>query len=344
VRLEDATRLPDESPGTFIDIFAGWLRGDAGSVAGGVSAPRVLDELTFVDADGVEVFGWRSLPEEPARSIVVVVHGASEHSRRYVRLADALTAHGHAVYALDQRGHGRTAQSTGPGRTGPRGMDGMLDDVHQLVTCARAEVPGVPIVVFGHSMGSLVTQAYVQRHGDELAGYVLSGSMGPIENADEMVAAMRAAIEAGMADVAVEAPPELFTQLNAGFEPVRTTFDWLSRDADEVDLYIADPMCGDEVPMTYGFVAETLNTASVVMEPPGIAQIPKPVRVLLLAGDADPVSNRAVQIRELERRLRDAGLDVVAKYYPGGRHEILNEINRDEVTADLLAWLDRVVS
>ena len=101
-----------------------------------------MDELTFVDADGVEVFYRRWLPDGPAAAAVVVVHGASEHSGRYDRVARVLTHEGCAVYAPDLRGHGRTAAATGPGLIGPRGMDGVLDDIGELVDRARADVGG----------------------------------------------------------------------------------------------------------------------------------------------------------------------------------------------------------
>jgi alpha-beta hydrolase superfamily lysophospholipase len=106
-----------------------------------------------------------------------------------------------------------------------------------------------------------------------------------------------------------------------------------------VDKYIADPYCGDDNPLTYGYAAAVLETIADVMEPSAIERIPRRVPVLLLAGDADPVSENAAQVRELERRLRNAGLEVTARYYAGARHEVFNETNRDEVHADLLAWL-----
>lgn len=297
-----------------------------------------MDELTFVDGDGVTVFFRRWLPKGAPRAAVVVAHGASEHSGRYARAAEVLTGAGYAVYALDLRGHGRTAASTGPGRIGPRGMDGVLDDVGEVIGLARGDVGDRPLVLFGHSMGSLVTQAFVEQRDHDLAAYVLSGTMGPTDEAAELAAGIREAVDAGMADE----PLDILGAFNAGFESPRTPYDWLSRDPDEVDKYVADPLCGDDLPLTYGYVAEMLETISTAMEPEGITRVPKHVRVLLLTGDADPVSNAGVQARELEQRLRDAGLDVTAKYYAGARHEILNETNRDEVHRDLVTWLDRV--
>ena len=126
--------------------------------------------------------------------------------------------------------------------------------------------------------------------------------------------------------------------------PPRTPFDWLTRDAAEVDAYVADPYCGEQHPMTYRFLAGLLAMGVEVMDPSGIARIPASLPVLLMTGTEDPASNMGEGVRELERRMRSAGLDVEAIWYVGARHEILNETNRDEVEADLVAWIDRVVS
>src|SRR5438105_660835 len=142
-----------------------------------------MEQLTFVDADGVEVFARRWLPDDDVRANVLIVHGASEHSARYGRVADVLCGRGYAVSALDLRGHGPTAAATGVGRIGPRGMDGVIDDIATLADRARADAPGRPLVLFGHSLGSLVAQAYVERHGDEVDAYVLSGAIGVMEGA-----------------------------------------------------------------------------------------------------------------------------------------------------------------
>lgn len=298
-----------------------------------------MDELTFADADGVNVFLRRWMPDGERRAAVVIVHGASEHSGRYARVAELLGEEGYAVYALDLRGHGRTAESTGPGRPGPGGMRGVLDDIGQVLGMAATDVGDRPLVVFGHSLGSLISQAFVEQREHDLVAYALSGAMGPMEGADELAAGIRQAVDAGMADE----PLDMLSGFNAGFEPARTSYDWLTRDPDEVDKYVADPLCGDDLPLTYGYVAEMLETLASVVEPEGIARVPKHLPVLLLTGEEDPVSSGGAQVRELELRLRDADLEVTAVYYPGARHEVLNETNRDEVHRDLIGWLDRVM-
>lgn len=297
-----------------------------------------MDEFNLEGSDRVDVFCRRWMPSGKSRAAVVVVHGAAEHSGRYARVAEVLQTEGYAVFALDLRGHGHTSGTTGPGRIGPGGMPGVLSDIDAVVRRARAEVGDAPVVLLGHSMGSVVVQAFMVGAPHDVSAYVLSGTMGPAEGTEEFVAGMRAAMEAGMADE----PLDALAGYNASEEPTRTSYDWLSRDAEEVDKYIADPLCGDDNPLTYGYVTALLETIAEVMEPGAIARIPTRVPVLLLTGDCDPVSENGAQVRELERRLRDAGLEVTARYYAGARHEVLNETNRDEVHRDLVDWLDGV--
>lgn len=296
-----------------------------------------MGEHTFTDPDGVEVF-YRTWPVDPAKGVVVIAHGMSEHSGRYVRFARALNAAGYAAYAIDHRAHGRTGASTGAGKLGPGAPEALLDDLKHVVDLAAREVPGVPVILFGHSMGSMISQAYVQRHAEGLAAYALSGCPGRMEGAAEIAASMDAAIAGGMGDE----PANLLGGI--GGEGGRTTYDWLSRDDAEVDAYIADPYCGDSNPMTYGFLRALFSLSVPAMEDAGIATIPSGMRVLMITGEQDPAAGMGANARDLERRLRDAGLAVEAHYYEGARHELLNETNRDEVTADVISWLDRVVA
>lgn len=298
-----------------------------------------MDEATLVDPDGVEVFYRRWLPAGDPTALVLVLHGASEHSGRYRRFGELLAANGYAVYADDHRGFGHTAASTGAGLAGPRGFDGVLGSVEAVHRRALADLGEVPVVVFGHSMGSVFTQVYVQDHGHELAGFALSGSLGPAPELTEMIAGLQAAVDGGMGD----SPLDMLGGFNAGFEPARTTYDWLSRDEAEVDAYIADPMAGDDAPMSFGYTLGMLELLQRGSDPDGIARIPRGLPVLFITGLADPVSNGGETVRTLEAAYRAAGLAVTAHYYPDARHELLNETNRDEVDRDVLAWLAGVV-
>src|SRR4051794_20596293 len=219
-------------------------------------------------ADGSRVRYRRWLPDGDVRGTVQLVHGASEHSGRYDRLATALTAEGLAVYAMDLRGHGRTAESTGIGRFGGGlGVDTVLEDVQALHLVMDDQHPGAPRVLLGHSMGSIIALAAAERNGADLAGLALSGPVGVAPYLVDTVTLLEEAVAAGAADNALDA----LGPFNERFEPARTRYDWLSRDDAEVDKYVADPLSGDDVPLTGAYAAGVFALAVPPATPePGV--------------------------------------------------------------------------
>lgn len=281
-------------------------------------------EVSFVsDADGfaIQAFVW----EHPApKGLVVIAHGAAEHSLRYGRFARALNAAGYEVWSLDHRGHGRSPGPEGLGDFGEGGWDALVADVGQFIRIAKEARPGLPAVLFGHSMGSAAAQQLVPDASREIAGVILSGSSARM----------------GRRERREGEPPPAFTP-NAAFEPARTPYDWLSRDEAEVDRYIADPMCGFESRKSQrsGFAS-----TSVIADPARLARIRPGLPCLFVAGTKDPINNNMEGLYELQRLWNEAGVKRIdTLYYKDGRHEMLNETNRDEVTADIVAWLDSVV-
>ena len=302
----------------------------------------------FDAADGVTLVYRQWLPEGQVQATVQIVHGASEHSGRYGRLAGALTARGLAVYAMDLRGHGRTAESSGVGRYGgtsgstggtdSTGVDSVLHDVAALHRVIDRQHPDAPRFLLGHSMGSIVALAGAEQDGGALAGLVLSGPLGVNDELGDTVTALEAAVAAGMGDQ----PLDALGAFNEAFEPARTRYDWLSRDPAEVDAYLADPLCGDDMPLTYGYAAGMFGLSVRAASPEGVAALPDRLPVLLLSGRRDPVGGRdAAQVSALAELMRSRGLPVEPHVYPHARHEVFNETNRDEVAADLLAWLEQ---
>ncbi len=271
-----------------------------------------LERFSLAMPDGAELACYRWLGCAAPRGIVQIAHGRGEHALRYAAFAAACMRAGLAVYANDHRGHGRTAGPGQFGDFGPAGFPRLVLDMAALTYTVRERHSGVPVILLGHSMGSFAAQLYLRDHAALLAALVLSGS---------------AAL-----DLRYAGSPGS-TDYNASFQPQRTEFDWLSRDEAAVNAYIADPLCG--------FALRPESQASMVaaaprMPPAGsLGGLP----VLLLTGDQDPVNGNLRWFHPLVDRYAAAGAVVTSQVYSGGRHEMLNEINRDQVTAALVAWI-----
>jgi alpha-beta hydrolase superfamily lysophospholipase len=297
--------------------------------------------FTFTDPDGYDIFVYRWAPAASvaARAVVQVEHGAAEHALRYERFARVLNQEGYIVYADDHRGHWKTAVTMDKaGICGPDGWNGMVRDAKQLTDIIKGEHPGLPVFLFGHSMGSMMAQQYIQNWGAGLAGTILCGSTG-ISLVDAAVIPLaEQAAQGEAADEPSELFMGLFASVNEPFEPVKTPFDWLSRDEAEVQKYIDDPWCGFVFSngMTYEFLKGMVN----LFDPDNEARIPKDLPIYIISGEMDPVGANNGVMALVNRYRDDLGLaDVSYSIYPGARHEILNEINRDEVHADIVAWL-----
>lgn len=272
------------------------------------------DRFSFAATDGTTIAARHWPSQGETRTVLIVAHGMGEHSGRYREPLAPLTAQGVAIYAPDHRGHGATAAEGTHGDFGPGGFAALVDDLAVLTRHAAAAHPDAPVVLLGHSMGSFAAQAFAPVHADLIDGLALSGS---------------AALEA----LALAGPASL-EAFNAGFEPARTPFDWLSRDAAEVDKYVADPWCG--------FSVDAAGQASMIALAPQMmdaAALPEDLPVYIVSGLADPL---AVAIEPLIARYRDAGLAVTTDLYPEARHEVFNEINRAEVVERFGAWLATV--
>ena len=301
-------------------------------------------EWFTIERDDTAIECRRWLPEAMPRGTVQIVHGAAEHCVRYDRLATALNAVGFAVYAHDQRGHGRTADRHGTlGIARPGGFSAMITDAAAVADHIEGTHPGRPIVLMGHSMGSFIAQAFAQRWGDRLSGLVLSGTSGGLDGGIEL-REMLAGIEAAEGP---DAPSAVWTAMTAGFNeafdgPSATGSERLSRHPAEVRAYVDDPWCGHD--LSNGFVTDLVGAMVELWTPDAESGLPEGLPVLMIAGDADPVGGEGALVRALADRYTSRGLGPVSlRLYPGARHEVLNETNRDEVTEDLLDWLNGVV-
>jgi alpha-beta hydrolase superfamily lysophospholipase len=275
------------------------------------------------DDKPIQVYKWTG--PAPGRGIVQIAHGMGEHALRYRPVAHALAEAGYIVYANDHRGHGELAAKANTlGDFGPQGFPALVDDMTKVTRMARDADKGKPLVLLGHSMGSFAAQLYLLDHSDLLDGVALSGT-----TALDLLGAAAMSGRWKLED------------LNAPFDPARTPFDWLSRDKAIVDAYIADPLCGFNVNAeSYGSL---FAVAPRLADAGEIGRIRRDLPMFLFVGDLDPVNAKLSWFQPLVDRYRKAGLtDVSWHIYGGARHEVLNEINRPEVVANLQAWIDRV--
>ncbi|GGO37333.1 alpha/beta fold hydrolase [Streptomyces lasiicapitis] len=309
--------------------------------------------LTAPDGVPIATYTWLPAGSRP-RAVVQIAHGAAEHGLRYERFARHLVAHGYGAVASDHRGHGATAQSTGGyGVTDPSapsapsdpdsGADAwraIVDDLKAIGDQVRALHPDVPVVLLGHSLGSMLARDYAQEYPDSLAGLILSGTFRSLPGAetdgalarlgDEITKGGRAARSAFLA--------ELFASFNDPY-PHRTGFEWLSRDESEVDAYVADERCG--FAFSAGLSLDWVRAVRKINDPRNLARIPADLPVHVAVGTEDPCNQGMTLVYELLEDFRYAGVgDLTWRGYEGARHEILNETNRDEVQGDLVGWLD----
>ncbi len=289
--------------------------------------------LTITGRDGTPVFvrRWCAQGTTPAdaKAAVQIAHGMGEHSQRYARFATALVAAGYVAYGNDHRGHGHTALDADHfGDLGPNGWNELVNDQLVLGAHIDAETNGAPRVMFAHSMGSFALQQLILDHSATFAAAILSGT---------------SAVDALAATVPQDDSPADLSGFNTQFEPARTESDWLSRDEAEVDKYVTDPMCGFGV--SAAGLREMAASAGRAADPAVLAQIRNDLPLLMISGSDDPLALGLVLTELVAQRYRDAGLSRVnAIWYTDGRHELLNEINRDEVTADVISWIKREVA
>jgi alpha-beta hydrolase superfamily lysophospholipase len=247
-----------------------------------------------------------------------------EHMGRYADTVDALVAAGLIVYANDHRGHGLSVHSQ-LGELGKGGFELLVQDMVRLSEIAREDNPDLPLLLLGHDMGSFAAQGYVIDHSHEIDGLILSGS-GALE---------------GFARTALQETAGS-NLLNAAFEPARTPFDWLCRDQAIVHAFMADPLCFEK--LHPDSLVSFLGTAPRLYDPVALGKVRSDLPIYLFSGNEDPIGQQLRGLHKLIARYRDAGLsDIAFDFYPGGRHEMLNEINRRQVQTRLLSWISQTL-
>jgi alpha-beta hydrolase superfamily lysophospholipase len=304
-----------------------------------------MERFELVASDGVRLKCLRWTPTGVPRAAIHIAHGMGEHAARYDRLGTRLVAEGFHVVADDHRGHGETAAPGRLGDIGPDGWNRMIADAAEINAHLASVAPDAPRVLLGHSMGAMLAQQYVYRHGGTLDALVLSGSPGLSAAFAAWLSHTIARFERWRRGPGEESPlldRMIFGSANDPFKGP-TGFEWLSRDAGEVAKYVADAKCG--FVLRTGGLCDLFAGVREVRSRGRFGAIPKHLPILVFAGADDPVHGGGKGIERLLAAYAAAGLEgVSSRMYAGGRHEMFNEINRDEVTDDLLAWLDQALT
>lgn len=286
----------------------------------------MTDEPTRVDfrSEGdltIAAYEWR--PSERPHAIAQIVHGVGEYALRYQPLVEDLLSAGYVVYSHDHRGHGNSVMPGAEfGQLGRDGWRELVLDIGRLGQLAKDRNPGLPLAVVAHSLGSFATQQWLLDHSDDVTAVVLTGT---------------AVIDLIEPTMDLDADMDL-SAFNAPFQPARTEFDWLSRDEEQVDKYIADPRCG------FGLDSQSTKAmfaaARQLADPARVADIRSDLPVYVAVGEMDPVNGGGALVDELVARLDRAGVeDVTLRVWTGARHEVFNEVNRDQVVAEIVDWL-----
>ncbi|MFA9397207.1 MAG: lysophospholipase [Clostridiaceae bacterium] len=303
------------------------------------------ENFTFKDKGEVEIYVNKWCPDENVKinGVVQIAHGMAETSDRYARFAEKLTQNGYVVYANDHRGHGKTAKDLD--KVGiladSDGFKWVVDDMEQLFRTIKKENPNIPVFLFGHSMGSFLTQRAIMVFGNDLKGTILSGSNGKqgLMLDIGLMVAKKEVKKNGRNKKSEKLDGMSFGKYNDAFKPNRTKFDWLSRDNAEVDKYIDDPFCGDV--FTAGFFYDFLTGLKSIENKDNLKNVPKDLPIYIFSGEKDPVGGSGKGVIKLYNTYKSLEIkDVTYKLYKDGRHEMLNEINREEVFNDIIEWLN----
>lgn len=303
-------------------------------------------ELIWFDSSDMEhrCAGYLWQPQGEVRGVVQIVHGIAEHMGRYDHFARYLNGHGYVVCGEDHLGHGKTGEAAGQlGYFARRdGWTLAAADVRTFRKLMGEKFPGVPYFLLGHSMGSFLTRTCLCRYPGMVDGAILSGT--GQENAllvagGKLLASLIGHLR-GFDTVSALVNDLALGAYNKQFKPNRTTADWISRDQQVVDTYLKDPFC--TFTPTVGLYRDMMEGLQYISSSRALSQMDPNTPIYLFSGDQDPVGSNGAGVRKVYGYFKDHGTrDLELKLYPEARHETLNETNRMEVYADVLAWLEK---
>ena len=307
----------------------------------------VFEDFTYPSSTGRNtIHALRCLPEGKPRAVVQIAHGIAEHIDRYRPFMAFLAENGYVAVGNDHLGHGKTISI--PEEQGffaeENGWNYVVADMDNLRDMMKNKYPDIPYVFFGHSMGSFLTRTYLIKHPDKYDAAILSGTghQGWAMVLGGCAAANLFTLIQGAHAVGTRLNDIAFGSYNKGYENPRTIYDWLSRDPAVADAYAADPLCGFIA--TNGLFRDMMGGVKFITDQDNIKQMNKDKPVYFMSGDADPVGENGAGVTRAYKAFCDAGLrDVMIRLYPGGRHEMLNETNKEQVYQDILNWLKEKV-
>ena len=306
-----------------------------------------FQDFYFQSSTGrTSIHALKCVPDGKPRAVVQIAHGIAEHIERYRPCMEFLANNGFVAAGNDHLGHGKSIRV--PAEQGffaeKDGWWRVVDDMDKLHDIMSKEYPELPYVLFGHSMGSFLTRTYLIKHPDKYDAVILSGTghQSPaLVLGGNAAASVMAKLNGAMGDGAKLDSLAFGTYLSK-IENPRTKFDWLSRDTEQVDKYIADPLCGFVGKI--GLYRDMMQGIKFITNEKNIAQMNKEKPVYFMSGDGDPVGDYGKGVERAYKAFCNAGLhDVFMRLYPGGRHEMLNETNKEQVYQDILNWLNEKI-
>ncbi|MGF0017593.1 alpha/beta fold hydrolase [Sporofaciens sp. SGI.106] len=302
-------------------------------------------EFNYPSRDGVtQIHGIMWMPEGEVKAVLQICHGMVEYIDRYDEFARFLAEQGYCVVGHDHLGHGKSIQSEeyyGYFHE-TKGNQYVIGDIHRLRQMAMKKYPEVPYFMLGHSMGSYLLRQYLTMYGNGLAGAIIMGTgyMGPvILGAGKCVCRAIAAVK-GWKYRSALINNIGFGGFNRKFEPCDSPNTWVTSDEAIRSKYENDPLCG--FTFTVNGYYQMFTGMQVLTKRKNMEKVPKDLPVFFVSGEDDPVGNFGKSVRKICRKYIDSGMkDVSIKLYPGDRHEILNETDRQQVYEDLYRWMEK---
>ncbi|MFC7357519.1 alpha/beta hydrolase [Jejudonia soesokkakensis] len=298
--------------------------------------------FTARDGEHICYYHWKANEQKPLKGMVQIAHGIGEYAGRYDAIAQLMADEGYEVYANDHRAHGKTAEIKRlfGHYDGADYFGDCMEDMHELAEKMRADHPKVPFVLFGHSMGSLLSRKFVTEYAEELDGLILSGTASFIKGLGNFgILATGIVTKIRGRERKNDTLKDLFFgEFNKKFSPNRTKFDWLSTVEEEVDKFEADPYRVED--FSLGVFQDVIKNSKKLNEEPAFQATPTSLPILVFSGKKDPVGEMGKGVKQVVKKYKNCGVeDLTVHLYEEGRHEMLKEKNKEEVQQDILNWL-----